>query len=168
MSLKSIRPIVVCAALILVLGAAVLFWFSHAKPVRAEDLEGEWVQDPDFLQFAGSDLDSQKREIDRWENYEFAFRGQNMTAWHLLYDESRKDFAGWAQGEGTYFHSEFTLGLTKGGTLLKFTDQQKLAREARLTWEGPKLAVAMGDRKFRLMKQPAPNLRTRGLIAGQK
>jgi hypothetical protein len=148
-----------------VLVASVWALVQRTRPVTAEQLAGEWVQDPDFLQNVG-DLDAQKREIDRWENYEFAFRGQRVSGWHLVFEDAKRDDAGWAlPGQGAHFESDFALGPAPKATLLKFTDQTKTAREARLAWDGDMVRVTMGAREFRLRRGTAENLRTRKLIS---
>jgi hypothetical protein len=162
------RRILLLAGLALALLVAGVWAFValRTRPVTAEQLAGEWVQDPDFVQNGGGDLDAQKREIDHWENYEFAFRGQRLSGFRLVFDESKRDDAGWAQpGQGAHFESDFTLGPGQKATLLKFTDQTKTAREGRLAWDGDKVRVTLGDREFRLRRGPAENLRLRKLIA---
>jgi hypothetical protein len=164
MSLPRSRLIVL---LVLALGGAGALWFffGRTRPVTAQDLQGEWVQDPEFLQNAGADLDAQKRELEHFENYQFAFQGARLTGWCLVFDDGQRDGTGWAQGKGVSFVSDFALAPGKGATLLKFTDHTKAAREAQLAWERDKLNVSLGERKLRLMKKTADQLRARNLIA---
>lgn len=135
-------------------GVAAWFFLIRIPPVTVEFLQGEWIQDPEFLQHAGQDLDAQKREIDLWENYEFLFKGQHLSGWRLTFDGGAKNMSGWAEGQGITFESEYTLAPAKKGTLLRFTDHTKAPAEARLSREGEKIALALGDRSLRLMKSP--------------
>jgi hypothetical protein len=153
--------------------AAVAAWLFVAcekapplhRPLTVAELKGEWVQDPDFLQNAGEDLEAQKREIDGWENYEFAFADTRLTGWQLVHDEASRDASGWSQGKGMHFESDYTLAPAAKEVTLSFTDAEKAARQAKLAWDGDKLAVTIGDRKFRLKRAAAENLRTRKLVA---
>lgn len=163
------RTILLLAALAVFATAATalaIFLATRIRPVTAADLAGEWVQDPGFLQNT-TDLDAQKREIDHWENYEFAFQGSRLTAWRLVFDDAKRDDAGWAQpGQGAHFDSDYTLASGAKTTLLKFTDETRTPREAKLAREDAgKLTVTLDGRTFRLQKAPAENLRTRKLIA---
>lgn len=159
--------LVVAGVAAAIAGLVLFLWLGRTRPVTAQDLQGEWVQDPDFIQHAGSDLDAQKREVDEWENYQFAFSGAKLTGWRLIFDDGKRDGVGWAQGKGVSFESDFALSPAKDATLLKFTDHAKTAREASVAWEGDKLSVALGDRKFRLVKKQADQLRARNLVAGK-
>ena len=143
--------------------AAVLSLF-RVKPITAEFLQGEWIQDPEFLQHAGAELDAQKAEIDHWENYEFVFNGQRLTGWRMTFDDGTKGMTGWAEGKGVSFESEFTLTPADKTTALRFTDHKKAPTELRLSRDGKNLAVTCGERKLRLAKSKAANLRARGLI----
>ncbi len=164
---KSSMRVVISGVAAAVLGLVLFLWLGRTRPVTAQDLQGEWVQDPDFIQHAGADLDAQKREVDEWENYQFAFSGAKLTGWRLIFDDSKRDGLGWAQGRGVSFESDFALSPVKGGSMLKFSDHAKTAREAGLAWEGEKLTVALGERKFRLVRKEADQLRARNLVAGQ-
>ena len=135
-------------------GVTVWFFLVRIPPVTAEFLQGEWIQDPEFLQHAGQDLEALKREIDLWENYEFLFKGQHLSGWRLTFDDGAKNMSGWAEGRGIAFESEFTLAPAKKATLLRFTDHTKASAEAHLSREGEKVALALGDRRLRLMKSP--------------
>jgi hypothetical protein len=150
------------------LGLAVAFgiyFLTRTRPVTVAELQGEWVQDPDYLQNAGADLDAQKREVDEWENYQFAFHGTHLTGWRLVFDSASRDGLGWAQGKGVSFESDYTLAKVKGATKLTFIDYSKAARDAQLVWEQDKLFVHLGDRALRLIRRPADQLRVRNLIA---
>jgi hypothetical protein len=155
-------------AALLAAGIACWYFFIRIPPVTAEYLQGEWVQDPDFLQHAGENLDAQRAEVDQWENYEFAFQGSRLTAWRNVFDDGKKDMAGWAKGRGTSFSSEFTLAPAKNATVLRYTDHTPAPAEAMLARDKEKIAVSIGDRKFRLIKAPADNLRARNLLPAQK
>ena len=155
--------------LIAVIFAALAAWFFlvRVKPVTVEFLQGEWVQDPDFLQHAGAELDAQKAEIDHWENYEFAFTGQRLTGWRMTYDDGSKNMNGWAEGKGVSFASDFTLAPADKAIALRFTDHAKAPAELRLIREGERIAVTLGERKLRLLKSNASNLRARKAISAQ-
>ena len=148
------RNLGLLSAAILVAGVAVWFFLIRIPPVTAEFLQGEWIQDPEFLQHAGQDLDAQKREIDLWENYEFLFKGQHLSGWRLTFDDGAKNMSGWAEGHGVAFESDFTLAPAKKATLLRFTDHTNAPAEAHLSREGEKVALVLGDRRLRLMKSP--------------
>ncbi len=141
--------------------AALGVWFFAFRipPITEEFLQGEWVQDPDFLQHAGQDLDAQKNEIDRWENYEFAFAGKHLSGWRILFAESAKNMGGWTEGKGVEFESDYTLAAVNKAVSLRFTDHTQAPAELRLAREGDKIAVAAGERKLRLIKGIAANLR---------
>lgn len=146
--------------------AAIAAWFFlvRVKPVTVEFLQGEWIQDPEFLQHAGAELDAQKAEIDHWENYEFVFNGQHLTGWRMTFDDGAKGMTGWAEGKGVSFDSDFTLDPSDKAIALRFTDHKKAPAELRLSREGENIAVTYGDRKLRLAKRKASNLRARGII----
>ena len=146
--------------------AAIVAWFflTRAKPITVEFLQGEWVQDPDFLQHAGEELDAQKAEVDHWENYEFVFNGPRLTGWRMTFDDGAKGMTGWAEGRGVSFESDFTLAPVEKATALRFTDHKKAPAELRLSREGENIAVTYGDRKLRLAKGKASNLRARKII----
>lgn len=153
MTLKA-RNLGLLSAVIAMAGVTVWFFLVRIPPVTAEFLQGEWIQDPEFLQHAGQDLEAQKREIDLWENYEFLFKGQHLSGWRLTFDDGAKNMSGWAEGRGIAFESEFTLAPAKKATLLRFTDHTKAPAEAHLSREGEKVALVLGDRRLRLMKSP--------------
>lgn len=137
----------------------------QSRPLTAAELQGEWVQDPDFLQHAGADLEAQKREIDQWENYEFVFNGQRLTAWRMVHDEATRDAAGWSQGKGAHFESDYSMAPADKAVTLTFTDNAKAQQQAVIGWDGEHIAVSLGERKFRLKRAPADNLRARKLVA---
>jgi|GEM_PF-6228229 len=147
--------------------AFAIYFVQRTRPVTVAELQGEWVQDPEYLQNAGADLDAQKREVEEWENYQFAFHGNHLTAWRLVFDGAPRDSAGWAQGRGISFESDYTLQRVKGAVRMDFTDQAKAPAAARLVWENnkDKLVVRINDRAFRLIKGQADQLRARKLIA---
>ena len=151
-----------CAAA-LVAGSVAWFFIVRIPPVTSEFLEGEWVQDPTFIQHAGDNLDAQKAEIDHWENYEFVFKGARLTGWRNVFDGG-KAMNGWADGRGVAFESDYTLAPSDKATLMRFTDHSKAAAEARVIREGANISVVIGDRRFRLVKGSAANLRTRNLV----
>lgn len=142
---------------------AVWFFFVRVPPVTAEFLQGEWVQDPNFLQHAGGNLDAQKSEIDHWENYEFLFKGQRLTGWRNVFDGA-KNMTGWAEGRGVSFESDYTLAPASKTTLLRFSDHAKAAAEAQIARDRQGVLMTLGDRRLRLVKSPAPNLRAREII----
>ena len=139
-----------CAAA-LVAGSVAWFFIVRIPPVTSEFLEGEWVQD------------AQKAEIDHWENYEFVFKGARLTGWRNVFDGG-KAMNGWADGRGVAFESDYTLAPSDKATLMRFTDHSKAAAEARVIREGANISVLIGDRRFRLVKGSAANLRTRNLV----
>lgn len=152
--------------LLAVIFAALAAWFFlvRVKPVTVEFLQGEWVQDPNFLQHAGDKLDAQKAEIDHWENYEFAFTGTHLTVWRMTFDDGAKNMGGWAEGKGVSFESDYTLTPADKAIALRFTDHAKAATELHLAREAENIAVTLGDRKLRLVKSSASNLRARKII----
>lgn len=154
---------VVSAALAL-LAAVGWFFFVRVPLVTVEFLQGEWVQDPDFLQHAGADLDAQKAEIDLWENYELAFKGKQLTGWRNVYDDGAKNMSGWAEGRGAAFQSDFELASERKAMLIKFTDHAKAPVEATLVRDGAKITVSISNRKLRMMRGPAANLRARSML----
>ena len=139
--------------------SAVWFFAFRVPPITEEFLQGEWVQDPDFLQHAGQDLDAQKKEIDMWENYEFAFVGRHLSGWRIMFVESAKNMGGWMEGKGVEFESDYTLASANKAVSLRFTDHTQMPAELQLAREGDKIAVAAGERKMRLIKGIAANLR---------
>lgn len=157
--------LIATVVVLLALTGAATWWFTRTRPVTAEDLQGEWVQDPDFVQHVGSDLEAQRKELEHYEDYQFAFRGAKLTGYRLIHDGTKTDSVGWSIGQSVTFESDFTLAPAKAATLLKFQDHTKSPREAQLAWEKDKLTVSLGDRKFRLVKSPADQLRSRKLIA---
>ena len=74
--------------------------------------------------------------------------------WLLMNPITAKNMSGWAEGRGIAFESDFTLAPADKATLLRFTDHAKAPAEARLSREGEKLALTLGDRRLRLMKSP--------------
>jgi hypothetical protein len=150
----------------LVAGGAAWFFMVRIPPVTAEFLQGEWVQDPSFIQHAGENLDAQKAEIDHWENYEFVFKGARLTGWRNVFDGA-KAMNGWADGRGVSFESEYSLAPGDKATLLRFTDHAKAPAELRMNREGANVTVSIGDRRFRLTKGTAANLRARNLVPAQ-
>jgi hypothetical protein len=165
MSRTATRLLVTLATAAIAFGAYFVVVKSRVRKLTARELQGEWVQDRDFIQHA-DDLDAQRREVETWEDYEFAFAGTKLTGWRLVYSGTERDPNGWAKGTGVPFESEFTLANERDATVLRFTDHAKADCAAQVMWEGDKLAVTLGDRKFRLVKQPAEKLRIRKLVAG--
>lgn len=161
------RRLGLASAALVILAAVGWFFFVRVPLVTAEFLQGEWVQDPDFLQHAGEDLDAQKAEIDHWENYELVFKGKQVTGWRNVFEDGTKSMSGWAEGRGTSFQSDFELAKAKSAMLLRFTDHAKAPVEATLVREGAKIAMSIGDRKLRLMKGTAANLKARSLLSQQ-
>jgi hypothetical protein len=157
--------IISAAAVLAVLAGLAAWWLTRTRPVTTQDLQGEWVQDPEFLQNPGEDLVSQRKEVEQYENYQFAFSGSKLTGYRMIHDEGKTDSLGWSVGKGVSFESDYALAPARNATLLKFQDHTKAAREAQLAWEKDKLTVALGERKFRLMKGKAEQLRARKLIA---
>lgn len=159
-----IRNIGLSSAALIAFAVAAWYFFVRIPPVTVEYLQGEWVQDPDFLQHAGEDLDAQKREVDLWENYEFSFKDTHLQGWRMVFDDGAKNMSGWAEGRGTVFESDYTLTPAGKVVIARFTDHKKSPVEAALAREGTKIAVSIGDRRFRLMKAPATNLRARNIL----
>jgi hypothetical protein len=158
------RKLGLAAATLIVLAVAGWFLFVRVPLLTVEFLQGEWVQDPDFLQHAGEDLDAQKAEIDHWENYELVFKGKQLTGWRNIFEDGTKNMSGWAEGRGASFQSDFELASGKKAMQLRFTDHAKAPAEATLVRDGAKIVVSIGDRKLRIMKGAASNLRARSLL----